>query len=135
MQPLVAQYRWEAADARRRSRRIAEARPVTDDWVVRDIMVFDLCAFWRAGIAVWAIGCAAGGSLRCLFPGSGRLAYGVSRRDRERGLGALTGSVRQTGYLGSMPEAGDSVNDCGLFIEAWLILFGSAGKLRPDRGR
>jgi hypothetical protein len=75
------------------------------------------------------------GSFRSLFPGRERLVYGVSRRDRERGLGALTGSVRQTGYQGSMPEATDSVNDCGLFIEAWLILWRSAGRLRPDRGR
>jgi hypothetical protein len=30
---------------------MAEARPVTDDWVERDIMVVASVAFWRAGIA------------------------------------------------------------------------------------
>jgi hypothetical protein len=42
---------------------MADARPVTDDWVERDIMVAFSVAFWRAVIAKWAIGCAAGGSL------------------------------------------------------------------------
>jgi hypothetical protein len=30
---------------------MADARPVTDDWVERDIMVFWSVAFWRAVIA------------------------------------------------------------------------------------
>ena len=62
-QPFVLQKRRPAvfaAWARRRMRRMAEARPVTDDVAVLDIMVFVLCAFWRAVIAGWAIGCAAG---------------------------------------------------------------------------
>jgi hypothetical protein len=53
-QPLVLQKSLELAVAavdRRRMRRIAEARPVTDDVVERDIMGFLTCAFWRAGIA------------------------------------------------------------------------------------
>jgi hypothetical protein len=58
---------------RRRMRRMAEARPVTDAVVERDIMVGMTCAFWRAVIARCAIGCAAGlwsvsapGRERCL---------------------------------------------------------------------
>jgi hypothetical protein len=41
-----------AAVDRRRIRRIAEARPVTDDVVERVIMVTVTCAFWRAVIAI-----------------------------------------------------------------------------------
>jgi hypothetical protein len=41
-----------AAVDRRRIRRIAEARPVTDDVVERVIMVSVSCAFWCAVIAV-----------------------------------------------------------------------------------
>jgi hypothetical protein len=37
---------------RRRSRRMDEARPVTDAVAVRVIMGFWFCAFWRAVIAV-----------------------------------------------------------------------------------
>jgi hypothetical protein len=51
---LVLQKSLELALAavdRRRMRRIAEARPVTDDVVERDIMGFVTCAFWRAWIA------------------------------------------------------------------------------------
>jgi hypothetical protein len=61
-QPFVPQKNRPAAveAVRRRIRRIAEARPVTDDVVERDIMVFVTCAFWRAVIAGNAIGCAAG---------------------------------------------------------------------------
>lgn len=88
---------------------MAEARPVTDDWVVRDIMSVLLCFLARAWIAV------VGDRLRCRVDLASRLG------SRERGLGALTGSVRQTGYGVSMPWIGVSVNDCGLFIEAWLI--------------
>ena len=40
-----------AAWLRRRMRRIAEARPVTDEVADRDIMVVFVCAFWRAVIA------------------------------------------------------------------------------------
>jgi cation transport ATPase len=48
---------------RRRIRRIADARPVTDEVVERFIMVCACtCAFWRAVIAVSTIGCAAGAS-------------------------------------------------------------------------
>ena len=53
-QPLVPQKRRlleVAAKVRRRMRRTAEARPVTDAWVERDIMVLCSCAFWRALIA------------------------------------------------------------------------------------
>jgi hypothetical protein len=53
-QPLVPQKRRLAAFAeweRRRIRRMAEARPVTDDVADRDIMVVLACAFWRAVIA------------------------------------------------------------------------------------
>src|SRR5688572_11724525 len=46
---------------------MADARPVTDDWVERDIMVFWSVAFWRAVIAIWAIGCASG-ARSCRFP-------------------------------------------------------------------
>ena len=59
--PLVPQKSLEltaAAVDRRRIRRIAEARPVTDDVVERVIMVNVTCAFWCAVIAVCAIGCA-----------------------------------------------------------------------------
>jgi hypothetical protein len=59
-QPFVPQKKRVAAFARRRMRRIAEARPVTDEVVERDIMVVFSCAFWRAVIAGLAIGCAAG---------------------------------------------------------------------------
>ncbi len=66
-----------------------------------------------------SIGCAAGARSTAGCEGSerrfGRLASG-----RERGSGALTGSVRQTGYSRSMPDGRAPVNDCGLFIEAWL---------------
>ena len=53
--PLVPQKSFEltaAAVDRRRIRRIAEARPVTDDVVERVIMVTVTCAFWRAVIAI-----------------------------------------------------------------------------------
>ena len=53
-QPLVPQKsRLLAivAPVRRRIRRMAEARPVTDAWVLRVIMVGCSCAFWRALIA------------------------------------------------------------------------------------
>ena len=53
--PLVPQKSLEltaAAVDRRRIRRIAEARPVTDDVVERVIMVNVTCAFWCAVIAV-----------------------------------------------------------------------------------
>ena len=53
-QPLVPQKkRLDAVAAwlRRRMRRIAEARPVTDEVADRDIMVVLVCAFWRAVIA------------------------------------------------------------------------------------
>ena len=53
--PLVPQKSLEltaAAVDRRRIRRIAEARPVTDDVVERVIMVNVSCAFWCALIAV-----------------------------------------------------------------------------------
>ncbi|HEV8403236.1 MAG TPA: hypothetical protein VGQ31_09395 [Candidatus Limnocylindrales bacterium] len=54
-QPLVLQKRRPlppAADDRRRIRRMAEARPVTDVVVERFIMVFVCRTFWRAVIAV-----------------------------------------------------------------------------------
>jgi hypothetical protein len=51
VQPFVAQYSRLTAWVRRRMRRMADARPVTDDVAVRDIMVFVTCAFWRAVIA------------------------------------------------------------------------------------
>ena len=53
--PLVPQKSLEltaAAVDRRRIRRIAEARPVTDDVVERVIMVKVTCAFWCAVIAI-----------------------------------------------------------------------------------
>ena len=53
--PLVPQKSLEltaAAVDRRRIRRIAEARPVTDDVVERVIMVNVTCAFWCAVIAM-----------------------------------------------------------------------------------
>ena len=53
--PLVPQKSLEltaAAVERRRIRRIAEARPVTDEVVERVIMVNVTCAFWCAVIAV-----------------------------------------------------------------------------------
>ena len=54
-QPLVPQKSLELTEAavdRRRIRRIADARPVTDDVAERVIMVSVTCAFWCAGIAV-----------------------------------------------------------------------------------
>ncbi len=60
-QPLVSQYGRVTACARRRMRRMEEARPVMDAVAERGIMVCVSCAFWRAVIAGWAIGCAAGG--------------------------------------------------------------------------
>ena len=60
---MVPQKRRAAAFVRRRIRRMAEARPVTDEVAERDIMVFLACSFWRAVIAVSAIGCAAGVTL------------------------------------------------------------------------
>jgi hypothetical protein len=60
------------APLRRRMRRIADARPVTDVVVDRFIMVVFACAFWRAVIAVRAIGCAAGVSFR------GRITVGTT---------------------------------------------------------
>lgn len=57
-QPLVPQKSLELTEAavdRRRIRRIADARPVTDDVAERVIMVCVTCAFWCAGVAVWAI--------------------------------------------------------------------------------
>ncbi len=53
-QPLVPQKRRLAAVAawvRRRIRRMAAERPVTDDVAERVIMVCLSCAFWRAVIA------------------------------------------------------------------------------------
>jgi len=57
-QPLVPQKSLELTEAavdRRRIRRIADARPVTDDVAERVIMGEVTCAFWCARIAVWAI--------------------------------------------------------------------------------
>jgi hypothetical protein len=54
-QPFVLQKRRLsplAADERRRIRRMAEARPVTDVVVERFIMVLSCRTFWRAVIAV-----------------------------------------------------------------------------------
>jgi hypothetical protein len=54
-QPLVLQKRRPlplAADERRRIRRMADARPVTDVVVERFIMVLSCRTFWRAVIAV-----------------------------------------------------------------------------------
>jgi hypothetical protein len=54
-QPLVLQKRRPlplAAEERRRIRRIADARPVTDVVVERFIMVSLCLTFWRAVIAV-----------------------------------------------------------------------------------
>ncbi|MEP6638980.1 MAG: hypothetical protein ABJC39_06475 [Chloroflexota bacterium] len=53
-QPLVPQKSLEFAAAveRRRMRRIADARPVTDDVAERVIMVVVSVAFWRAVIAM-----------------------------------------------------------------------------------
>jgi hypothetical protein len=47
VQPLVLQYRREAALARRRRRRIAVERPATDDVVERDIMMGCVCFLAR----------------------------------------------------------------------------------------
>lgn len=47
------------APDRRRIRRMADARPVTDVVVDRFIMLILFCAFWRAVIAEDAMGCAA----------------------------------------------------------------------------
>jgi hypothetical protein len=38
---------------------MAVERPATDVVVERDIMIWFVCAFWRAWTAGWAIGCAA----------------------------------------------------------------------------
>ncbi len=91
MVPQKSRELAATAPLRRRMRRIADARPVTDAVVERFIMVLFACAFWSAVIAVGAIGCAAGvslrrpnhgpndGVLRCLRVGAG--AY-VRRSNR-----------------------------------------------------
>jgi hypothetical protein len=93
-QPLVPQKSRVAAVAaveRRRMRRMAEARPVTDDVAERDIMMILLCAFWRAVIAREAIGCAAGVPFvgpnrglerRCLKVSARRTGAWVERSNR-----------------------------------------------------
>jgi hypothetical protein len=43
---------------------MAEARPVTDDWVERDIMVWRFVAFWRAVITTMSDRLRGRGSLR-----------------------------------------------------------------------
>lgn len=43
---------------------MAVARPVTDDWVERDIMVWRFVAFWRAVIATMSDRLRGRGSLR-----------------------------------------------------------------------
>ena len=91
-QPLVPQKRRlvdGAAKVRRRIRRMAEDRPVTDDVVERDIMVRVVCAFWRAVIAYERSaarpGCRPGAfaqddySLMCLRAGPGAW-FGRSNR-------------------------------------------------------
>ena len=95
--PLVPQYGRVRVWVRRRMRRMEEARPVMDAVAERDIMVSESCAFWRAVIAKSAIGCAAGVSLRGHVSAGSDVVFGrLSHRDRERGLGALTGSSRRT---------------------------------------
>jgi hypothetical protein len=82
-QPLVPQKIRVLAVAavwRRRMRRMAEARPVTDDVAERDIMVILLCTFWRAVIAREAIGCAAGVPFVGPNPGLERRYLKVSAR-------------------------------------------------------
>jgi hypothetical protein len=99
---------------------MAEARPVTDDWVERDIMVLLQLLSGAPSSRKWAIGCAAGA--RSVQPGFGseRRFLLCLHRGRERGLGALTGSGRQTGYSRSMSESAGLVNGCGLYIKGWL---------------
>jgi hypothetical protein len=88
---------------------MADARPVTDDWVERDIMVFWSVAFWRAVIAIWAIGFASGLARAGFLGHAANWLMNVARRVRERVLGALTWLTRLTGYLPSMGPAPSDV--------------------------
>ena len=92
-----------AAWLRRRMRRIAEARPVTDDVVERDIMVVLFVCFLARrhrvmGDRLRGRGSRSGRHISCLE----RRLCGVCARGRERGLGARPGSSRRTGYPASM---------------------------------
>ena len=62
---------------------MADARPVTDDWVERDIMVYSYGAFWRAVIAVWSDRLRGRGSLR---------AIDLDRKRYLGGLASLSGA-------------------------------------------
>ncbi len=133
-QPLVEQKSFEVAAARRRRRRMAVARPVTDAWVVRVIMLVQLCFLARRHREM-SDRLRGRGSLRQPDWGCGRrVVVDVLRGGRERRSCALTGSSRQTGYSRSMGHGLRSVKDSGLFIEAWLNPPRTAGTLRPDRG-
>jgi hypothetical protein len=101
-QPLVPQKRRLAAFTawvRRRMRRMAEARPVTDEVADRDIMVILACAFWRAVIRGMCDRLRGRGLVRGVLSDPERCSVSVGA-GRERGLGALTGSSLRTGYLG-----------------------------------
>ena len=94
VQPLVAQYGRAELLARRRRRRIADARPVTDEVVDRDIMigsyVLSGAPSSRDGrsaarpVSSWRL-CARDVVLWCLRAGPGAFS-------------ARTGSSRRTGY-------------------------------------
>jgi hypothetical protein len=101
-QPLVPQKKRGAAFARRRIRRIADARPVTDDVVVRVIMLC-LSVLSGAPSSRYRRSAARPGSRSSgiWFDRETSLS-GVCAPGRERSLGALTGSSRRTGYLRSM---------------------------------
>lgn len=112
-QPLVPQKRRLlaiVAPVRRRIRRMAEARPVTDVVVERFIMlVFVLCFLARRHRG------SSDGLRGPLVPFPGPYEAGndclvnVCAPGRERGLVARTGPSRRTGYLGSIPRDPDSV--------------------------
>ncbi len=131
--PLVPQKRRLVVTAwlRRRIRRTAEARPVTDDVVERVIMVLCFVLSGALSSRECAIGCAAGMRSSGLWPGTA-LVMVSARWIRERGLGALTRSSRRTGYPDTIAEYRRSVKHpmvlddrgvdcCVLFTEAWLI--------------
>ena len=106
-QPLVPQKSLELTEAavdRRRIRRIADARPVTDDVAERVIMGEVTCAFWCARIAVWAIAAHSWFSFGTYSEAGNDGFLDVCAPGRERGLVTRTGSSRRTDYTSTIAE-------------------------------
>jgi hypothetical protein len=142
-QPLVPQKSLEltvAAVDRRRIRRIADARPVTDDVAERVIMVCVTCAFWCAGIAEWAIAARSWVSFGT-YSEAGNDGFWMSARRAGSGVWSLEPG-RRVGLITRQlsPKVADSSNSrwsgvvrccavrsspgtegCGLSTESWLI--------------